>query len=220
VRKKKKKKCSIHRLFGSYLSSILYCIFCIICVLFCKNLFIIWKLCFFLFADDDVLCPVKTFVHYKKKLNPKCVFLFQRPSKQTKVDVWYDNMPLGRNQLGSIMSEISKEFSFSQVYTNHSLRATTVHVLDPANIAGRHIMSVTGHKSESSLKTYTGYTRNKTKKTMSSIVSDSLSSSVPATNRTADVKREVEDLNNNNDTDLRDFQLNTNHLDLVPLTSS
>ena len=55
---------------------------------------------------------------------------------------------------------------------------------------------------------------------MSSIVSDSLRSSVPATNRTADVKREVEDLNNNNDTDLPDFQLNTNHLDLVLLTSS
>jgi hypothetical protein len=55
---------------------------------------------------------------------------------------------------------------------------------------------------------------------MSSIVSDSLKSSVPATNRTADVKREVEDLNNNNDTDLPDYQLNlnTNHLDLVPLT--
>jgi hypothetical protein len=96
----------------------------------------------FVFPDDDILCPVKTFVHYKKKLNPKCVFLFQRPSKQPKVDVWYANMPLGRNQLGSIMSEISKEFALSQVYTNHSLRATTVHVLDAANIAGRHIMSV------------------------------------------------------------------------------
>jgi hypothetical protein len=95
-----------------------------------------------------------------------------------------------------------------------------VHVLDAGNIAGRHIISATGHKSESSLKTYTGYTSNKTKKTMSSIVSGSLKSSVPATNRTADVKREVEDLNNNNDTDLPDYQLNTNHLDLVPLTNT
>ena len=116
--------------------------------------------------------------------------------------------------------EVSKEFALSQVYTNHSLRATTVHVLDAGNIAGRHIISATGHKSESSLKTYTGYTSNKTKKTMSSIVSGSLKSSVPATNRTADVRREVEDLNNNNDTDLPDVQLNINHLDLVPLTSS
>jgi len=54
------------------------------------------------------------------------------------------------------MSEISMEFKLSQVYTNHSLRATTVHLLDVASIPGRHIMSVTGHKSESSLKSYTG----------------------------------------------------------------
>ena len=52
---------------------------------------------------------------------------------------------------------------------------------------------------------------------MSSIVSDSLKSSVPATNRTADARREVDDLSNNNDTDLPDFKLNTYHLDLVPL---
>ena len=49
-----------------------------------------------LFADDDILCPDKKFVHYKKKLNPKYVFLFQRSSNQSKVDVWYDSMPLGR----------------------------------------------------------------------------------------------------------------------------
>ena len=70
---KKKKKCSIHRLFGSYLSSILYCIFCIMCVVLQKPVHNLETL-HFLFADDDVLCPVKTFVHHKKKLNPTCVF--------------------------------------------------------------------------------------------------------------------------------------------------
>ena len=74
-------------------------------------------------------------MHCKKKLNPKCVFLFQHPSKKPTVDVWYDNMPLVRNQLGRIMSEISKEFTLSQVYANHSLRATTVDVIDAADIA-------------------------------------------------------------------------------------
>ena len=157
-----------------------------------------------LFADDDILCPDKKFVHYKKKLNPKYVFLFQRSSNQSKVDVWYDSMPLGRNQLGNVMSEISKEFALSQIYTNHSLRATTVHVFDAANIAGRHIMSVTGHKSESCLKTYTDYTSNKTKKTMCIIVGNSLTSSIPATNHTVVVKREVVELQNNNDTALSD----------------
>jgi hypothetical protein len=38
-----------------------------------------------------------------------------------------------------------------QIYTNHSIRATTVHVLDSAEIPSHHIMAVAGHKAESSL---------------------------------------------------------------------
>ena len=87
MRKQKEEKMQYTSAVGSYLSSILY----YMCVLFCKNLFIIWKLCFF-YLQMMTFC---------KKLNPKCVFLFQRPSKQPKVDMWYDNMPLVRNQLGS-----------------------------------------------------------------------------------------------------------------------
>jgi hypothetical protein len=37
-----------------------------------------------------------------------------------------------------------------QIYTNHSLHATTVHVLDSAEIPSRQIMTVAGHKAESS----------------------------------------------------------------------
>ena len=74
---------------------------------------------------------------------------------------------MGSNQLGNMMGQISREFSLSKTYTNHSLRATTVHVLDAAQFPGRHIMTVTGHKSETSLKTYTGYTTEKTKQMMS-----------------------------------------------------
>lgn len=50
------------------------------------------------------------------------------------------------------MGQISREFSLSKTYTNYSLRATTVHVLDAAQFPGRQIMTVTGHKSETSLK--------------------------------------------------------------------
>ena len=40
------------------------------------------------------------------------------------------------------------------MYTNHSLRATCVTILDNAGFASRDIMAVSGHKSESSLKHY------------------------------------------------------------------
>ena len=70
------------------------------------------------------------------------------------------------------MSVLSQKASLSQKYTNHSLRTTSVHILDATQIPTRHIMSVTGHKAETSLKTYTGHTNNK-KKPMSNIITKS-----------------------------------------------
>jgi hypothetical protein len=46
---------------------------------------------------------------------------------------------------------------FKKRYTNHSLRSTTVHNLDSNQFAGRHITSITVHRSQKSFKTYTGY---------------------------------------------------------------
>ena len=45
---------------------------------------------------------------------------------------------------------------------------TSVHILDATQIPTRHVMSVTGHKAETSLKTYTDHTNN-IKKNMSNI---------------------------------------------------
>jgi hypothetical protein len=55
------------------------------------------------------------------------------------------------------MSEICTNAGLSTKYTN------PVYVLDSAQVPSRHIMAVTGHKSESSLKTYSGKTDEKTK---------------------------------------------------------
>ena len=63
-----------------------------------------------------------------------------------------------------MMKKISEAAKLSSSYTNHSLRATTVHVLDAAKFHSGHIMSVAGHKSENSLKTYSGQTSEETKR--------------------------------------------------------
>ena len=132
------------------------------------------KQCLFLaFSDNDDICPVKTFVKLTRKLHPGCPYLFQQVTKNVKDNVWFDKVPLGPNQLGNMMGQISKEFSLSKTYTNHSLHATTVHVLDATQFPGRH-MTVTGHTSETSLKTYTGYTTDKTKQMMSDTISEAV----------------------------------------------
>jgi hypothetical protein len=73
-----------------------------------------------------------------------------------------------------MMPAISTNAGLSQRYANHYLRATTVHILDSNKFSGRHVTSVTGHKSESSLKTYTGYTAPNIKRKMSETISNTL----------------------------------------------
>ncbi|XP_069138812.1 uncharacterized protein KIAA1958-like [Argopecten irradians] len=123
----------------------------------------------------DPMCPVKTFMKYKQHLNSKCDRLFQRPSKKENALSWYDNMALGHNTIGSMMKNISTKAGLSRTYSNHSLRATLVHLLDSkGNFASRHIMTVTGHRAESSLKSYTGYTEPSMKRKMSDAISSTL----------------------------------------------
>ena len=68
--------------------------------------------------------------------------------------VWYCNAPLGKNTLGSLMKTVSVERKLSKVYTNHCIRSTAVSVLDNNNFQARQIMRVSGHKSETSIRSY------------------------------------------------------------------
>jgi hypothetical protein len=81
--------------------------------------------------------------------------------------VWYEKRPLGKNKLGCMMSEISKISKLSKKYTNHCIRATAITALDQARFAPRHIMSVSGHRSEVSIKNYSRKTSTDQKRKMS-----------------------------------------------------
>ena len=102
------------------------------------------------------LCPVKYFEKYLSKLHPQQQSLWQRPKETAteNTESWYCNVPLGKNTLGDLMKSISREANLSQIYTNHSIRATAVTVLDHSNVEAMHIMRVSGHKSESSIRSY------------------------------------------------------------------
>ena len=99
--------------------------------------------------------PVRAFQNYLDKLNPACEWLWQRPKRIDKVTPdskpWYDNIPLGKNQLGAMMKTLSAKANLSKTYTNHCFRATCITLLDQKGFQARHIMSVSGHKSEASI---------------------------------------------------------------------
>ncbi|XP_072176075.1 LOW QUALITY PROTEIN: zinc finger MYM-type protein 2-like [Diadema setosum] len=127
-------------------------------------------------------CPVEAFQVYVSHLNPGNDDFFQRPKVNAESDeqVWYCNAPVGKNTLGDKMRKISLEAQTSKIYTNHCLRATSIHVLDASSgFEARHIMSVSGHKSESSIKHY-AYVDEAKKRRMSRCLS-SVSDEAPST---------------------------------------
>jgi len=80
-----------------------------------------------MYATGGKYCPVASFEKYMEHLNPDNEYLFQRPKKTAKPDsVWYDNMVVGERTLGDKMKNLSKEANLSRIYTNHSIRATTL----------------------------------------------------------------------------------------------
>ena len=108
-----------------------------------------------MYETGGIKCPVMSYRLYLDKLHPESNFLWQRPrTMYSGSDTWFCNVPIGKNTLGGFMSKLSKKHNLSMIYTNHSIRATSVTVMDEADIEARHIMKVSGHKSESSIRSY------------------------------------------------------------------
>ena len=60
----------------------------------------------------------------------------------------------GTNTLGKFIKTISIDAGLFQLYTNHCIRASCITALDDDGMETRHIMNVSGHKSEISIKSY------------------------------------------------------------------
>ena len=103
--------------------------------------------------ENDANGGFKYLMLYLSKINKDIPALFQYPKKNflSNDTIWYDRKPLGVNKLSRMMKEISKAAGLSKVYTNHCLRATAITLLSEAKVPNRHIMAISGHRSEASL---------------------------------------------------------------------
>ena len=94
---------------------------------------------------------------YLEKLNPECSTFFQykkHSRKRPQEVVWFKNRCLEVNKLGDTMKILSKAANLSKIYTNHSVRATAITLWSDAGLSNRHIMSLSGHRNENSLRSY------------------------------------------------------------------
>jgi len=94
-------------------------------------------------SSDPNLDGLSCLKKYISKINFSCEAFFQYPKRRGTVesdDVWYENRPLGVNKLQSMMKDISEAAALSQIYTNHSVRATAITLWSDAQI-NAHIRS-------------------------------------------------------------------------------
>lgn len=61
---------------------------------------------------------------------------------------------MGKNTLGSLMISLSNDAVLSKIYTNPSLRSTSITALDGAGFEGRDIKTVSKHKCLDSVESY------------------------------------------------------------------
>ena len=95
---------------------------------------------------------------YISKLDPGCDFPWQKPC-QGRVhytdEVWYEPRRVGHDLVNRYMKFLQKNVTLEGNYTNHSIRATVISTLDNSGFEARHIISLSSHKNESTIKDYT-----------------------------------------------------------------
>lgn len=120
------------------------------------------------------MCPVDMFVLYTSKLNKSINHFWQRP-KRGKLHytdpIWYDKMRVGHGPIENFMAQLSLDANLSRRYTNHSIRSTVMGILGEI-YEGRHVIGLSGHKNEGSIKLYARKLSNKKKLEMCNTLAD------------------------------------------------
>ena len=129
-----------------------------------------------MYETDEVNDGFKALKLYMSKLNPESESFFQYPRKNWSFDdnIWYEARPVGVNSLDSMMKNISKAASLSQLYTNHSVRATAITLWSNAGITNKYIMAISGHRNEQGRVHYNTHPSTSQFRGCSEVLSNSL----------------------------------------------
>lgn len=127
--------------------------------------------------DSPDSCLVHLLTVYFQKIPQNNRSLFPMPMKNYKVSTYWStisNKSLGKNHLGSIMKDISKDAELSTIYTNHCVRVTTISNMSRKGYSAEEIATVSGHKSAASVQRYVRKLNDHDKRKISDDLSSAL----------------------------------------------
>ena len=132
---------------------------------------------------------------YKSKLNEDVQYLWQKPKTGNihyTDEIWYDKQRVGHDPLERYFKFLGKDVKLSSdQYTNHSIRATCITLLDSAQFEARHIIAITGHKSEQTIKQYARKCSNEKKRQMCDALADPIVPKIPKKSTIQPIKSET-----------------------------
>ena len=85
--------------------------------------------------------------------------------------VWHTCQPLAKPTYSGFMTDLCKQAKCSTIYTAHCLCATAIQAMGDAGYELRHIMFMTGHKNEASIRSYNRHCSVQQKKSLSATLS-------------------------------------------------
>ena len=112
-----------------------------------------------IYATGERNCPVKLLKLFMNRTNKNASSLFNACEKEAIsrpdcTEVWYTSKPLSKVSFRNFMADISKYAKCSKRYTAHCLRSTAIQAMNDAGLEARHVMFMSGHRNEASIRPY------------------------------------------------------------------
>nr|XP_022306586.1 uncharacterized protein LOC111112973 [Crassostrea virginica] len=136
-------------------------------------------------TNDPSCCPVELLTLLIEKTDKNASFLFNQYFRDSAIDAdkWFAAKPLSKRTFASFLGEICTAAGVQKKYTPHCLRATAITYLNDSGFEARHIMFMSNHKNESSLRSYNRSVSSNQKKSLSKTLSSMASASRSPTPR-------------------------------------
>ena len=129
-----------------------------------------------IYATGGALCPVTVLKLFIRKQNTSAKMLFNQIDNNAlanpcKFNIWYTEKPLAKRTFEIFMKNISATAGLHQQYTAHCLHATAIQTMNDAGYEARHIMFMSGHRNEASIRSYNRGCSTSQKKSISNTLS-------------------------------------------------